>query len=1001
MTRLRETNVAQQGMLRRIVLAAIAVMLLAALNWLVRASVRSNESLLADSQQRFTQHRFADAEALAARVLRRHPNDCRAAIIAARAAVAQHQDAKALDYLQGPANQSSPACLPCVRAAAEVAQRLGHARAAERFLRRLVESNSSDMATSNQLAYLLGIEGRAFEASTLLFAALKSGRFAPDHLVMLAAGEPVVNDAEFVKRCRSARPDDPLPLLGQAREALSSQDFDTAEPLLKQIVAVDADSQEAQARWGSLLQQRGVASTFMEWHANLPPEIWHPEIWVVRGHWARAHAEPHVAARCFWQALRLDPNHRIACYQLGQLLREIGRPDDSQRCFQRAALLEQLAYLVDRIYENPQSIQLMAEAAQLNESLGRIWEAWGWAYSHSMANPANEVAQATSRRLQSRLQPEMPRTLVDFQLGQSLDLSDQPLPSWGKSTGQTSSDVALFYPPSRRSPVASHHVETESNVRFEEVAASVGMNFRYDNGHEPQAETTRMLESMGGGVAVLDFDLDGWPDLYFTQAGPWELGPSASRPPDVLFRNHFGQLFTDVTEPCSLGDRSFSQGCTVGDFNNDGFPDLYVANIGRNRLYQNQGDGTFVDVTDAAGITAERWTNSCLLADINADGWPDLYDVNYLSIAQAPRTLCIRGEEARTCGPGGFHAEPDQLYINLGDGRFQDVTESSGIDVPNGKGLGIVAADFSGTGRLNLFVANDSVPNFYFVNRVKQAGVSPRFTEEALISGLALSHDGLSAAWMGVAAGDANGDGRLDLFSTTYADQAKSLFIQEASGGAFTDAIVSSGLNAPTWKMLGFGTQFLDGELDGWPDLIMTNGHVFDLSHLNQPYQMPPQYFRNLGRGKFSEVPATQLGDYFSVKSLGRGLARLDWNRDGLDDFAVSNMLAPAGLVTNRTTNHGHFFTLRIVGTKLSRDAIGTSVTLKSGDRTWTRQLTAGDGYQASNQRVLHFGLGASSKIDEVTITWLGGESMTLKDLTGDAEWILVEGQEFARRLSQ
>ncbi len=326
---------------------------------------------------------------------------------------------------------------------------------------------------------------------------------------------------------------------------------------------------------------------------------------------------------------------------------------------------------------------------------------------------------------------------------------------------------------------------------------------------------------------------------------------------------------------------------------------------------------------------------------------------------------------------------------------------ASGIDVPNGKGLGIVAADFSGTGRLNLFVANDSVPNFYFVNQADQVGASPKFTEEALVSGLALSHDGLSAAWMGVAAGDANGDGRLDLFSTTYADQAKSLFIQEAAGGAFTDAIVSSGLNEPTWKMLGFGTQFLDGELDGWPDLVITNGHVFDLSHLNQAYQMPPQYFRNLGQGKFSEVPATQLGDFFSQKYLGRGLARLDWNRDGLDDFAVSNMMAPAGLVTNRTTSHGHFCTLRVVGTKSSRDAIGTSVTLKSGDRTWTQQLTAGDGYQASNERKLHFGLGVSSTIDAVTITWLGGESMTLTDLTCDAEWLLVEGEKSARRLSK
>lgn len=968
----------------RAALVTAVLLVVSATLWSAFGRLQSTESLLARAHLRFEERRFADAEALSRLVLRRNAEDCRAALIAARAAMAQDHDAAALEYLRATGNRTDATCLPCLRAAAEIALRVGRAKDAERYLRQLLELEPSDVAAANQLAYLLGTEGRAFEASNYLFDALKTGRFTPDHLIMLAAGEPVVKDAEFVERCQRAVPDDPLPLLGQARESLGGQDFIVAEMLLRRIVVACPGSQEAQARWGSFLQQRDDRNAFLEWHAKLPNNVWHPEIWAVRGHWARAHSQPQVAARCFWEALSRDPNHRIACYQLGQLLQELERPNESQACFKRAALLEQLAYLVDRIYENPQSISLMGEAAELNESLGRCWEAWAWAVGHSKRDPTNVAAKTTTRRLQTRLQPQMPRTLPESQLGQALDLSDLPIPSWGPSPSESESRPVLANPP---------------NVQFEDVAAAVGVNFWYDNGHSPDAETTRMLESMGGGVAVLDFDLDGWPDLYFTQAGPWEPAPSTTRPPDVLFRNFLGQAFSNVTESSLLGDGSFSQGCTVGDFNNDGFSDLYVANIGRNRLYQNQGDGTFVDVTEDAGIVAKRWTNSCLLADINGDGFADIYDVNYLSIAQAPRTLCIRGEEARTCGPGAFHAEPDQLYVSLGDGRFQDVTEESGIDIPNGKGLGIVAADFSGTGRLNLFVANDSVPNFYFVNQAEQRGAIPRFSDEALVSGLALSHDGLSAAWMGVAAGDANGDGKLDLFSTTYADQAKSMFLQEPTGGTFTDAIVSSGLNAPTWKTLGFGTQFLDGELDGWPDLIITNGHVFDLSHRNQAYQMPAQYFKNLGRGKFSEVPASQLGEFFSGKYLGRGLARLDWNRDGLDDFAVSNMLAPAGLVTNRTITHGHFLALRLVGTTSSRDAIGTEVRVQTGNQTWTQQLTAGDGYQASNERKLHFGLGDNSNLETVTVHWLGGETVSLTDLTVDAAYVLIEGQTSALQL--
>lgn len=984
MTRARDGRVSASPLRRPMAISAAGLVCLSCLAWWLFTSSPSIESLLVTAQQRLDQRRFAEAEALAKQVLIKRPTDCQAALVAARAAAALHQDANALAHLRSPMDQPVSDCAPCLRFAAELTRRMGRARDLEQILTRLATADPPEIEAVNQLAYLLGVEGRAFEALHPLFIALKSGRFTPDHLIMLAAGEPVVNDTAFVERCRTAVPDDPLPLLGRAREALGSQDFGVAGPLLRQIVAGVPDSQEAQARWGLFLQQQGREAEFLAWHAELPETISHPEIWVVRAQWARQRGEPRVAMRCFWEALRLDPNHRLACYQLGQLLQEAGQGDSAAACFKRAALLEQLAYLVDRIYENPQSTYLMSEASDLTESLGRIWEAWGWAYGLSQSTPTSE-ARERLLQLQSRLSPELPRTVRQSQLGLTLNLVDQPLPQWGIPSPGADGRVAE---------------RGDSSVRFDDVAASVGLDFQYDNGHEAQAETTRMLESMGGGVAVLDYDQDGWPDLYLTQAGPWELVANQSRPPDALFQNRLGQAFANVTGASGLGDLEFSQGCTVGDFDGDGFADLYVANIGRNRLYRNQGDGTYRDVTEAAGIMAERWTNSCLLADINGDGLPDLYDVNYLSIAQAPRTLCIRGEEARTCGPGSFHAEPDQLYVNLGDGRFEDVSVASGIDVPNGKGLGIVAADFAGTGRLNLFIANDSVPNFYFVNQTSAAGELPKFTDEALVSGLALSHDGLSAAWMGVAAGDANGDGRLDLFSTTYADQAKSLFIQEAQGGAFTDAIVASGLNPPTWKLLGFGTQFIDGELDGWQDLIVTNGHVFDLSHLHQAYHMPTQYFRNLGKAKFSEVPAERLGPYFAGKYLGRGLARLDWNRDGLDDCAVSNMQAPAALLTNRTAIHGHFLTLRLVGTQTSRDAIGTRVTVKAGDQSWTQQLTAGDGYQASNERKLHFGLGPKTQVEEVTIHWLGGQSQTLAGLMADSEWLIVEGQPQARRLS-
>jgi len=939
---------------------------------------RSLDALRHDARTALDAKQFERALQAARQALARQPDDCRTTLLAARAALGLNDPAFALELLV-PAED----CLAAQQLAAETAYRSGYARQAETALQRVLKSRPDDVESANQLAYLLGVEGRAFEALTPLFLAVQSGSYSPHHLIMLAAGEPVVQDPEFVKRCQAAVPEDPLPLLGQAREALTRQDFSTAEALLRPMVAAVPGQPEVQARWGSLLLQKGSATEFLAWNAALPEQVLHPEIWAVRGQWARRRSETSAAIRCFWEALKHDPNHRLACYQLGQLLQEIGKPEDSDFCLTRAARLEKLAYLVDRIYENPQAIHLMSEAADLSESLGRIWEAWAWARGAALSDPKNRSAYLRMQTLQKQLTPDLPRIAASADPGRALDLKSFPIPHW------TVPAVSSETPPDVSSPAES--------IQFEELAQAAGLRFRYDNGYDPALGTTRMLESMGGGVAVLDFDRDGWPDVYLTQAGPWE---GAARPSDSLFQNQQGRAFSDVTGLAGVNEQSFSQGCTVGDFDCDGFPDLYIGNLGQNRLFRNQGDGTFVEVTATAGIHSQRWTTSCLMADLNADGLPDLYDVNYLSLNEAARTLCLRGEEARTCGPGSFHAEPDQLYVNTGDGRFQDVSESCGIDVPNGKGLGIVAGDLTETGQIHLFIANDSVPNFYFVNETSSPGGPPRFTESALVTGLALSHDGLSAAWMGVAAGDANGDGRIDLFSTTYADQAKSLFIQDPATGLFTDAIVASGLNAPTWKPLGFGTQFLDAELDGRLDLVITNGHVYNLSHQNRAYQMAPQFFTNTGRAQFREVSPAQLGPFFEGRYLGRGLARLDWNRDGLDDFVVSHMNAPAALVTNRTARHGNFLTVRLIGTQCSRDAIGAIVRLKAGTQSWTHHLTAGDGYQASNERKVHFGLGPHVSADQLQIRWPGGSETVLESVSANTEWVVIEGQTQPVRLS-
>jgi hypothetical protein len=328
--------------------------------------------------------------------------------------------------------------------------------------------------------------------------------------------------------------------------------------------------------------------------------------------------------------------------------------------------------------------------------------------------------------------------------------------------------------------------------------------------------------------------------------------------------------------------------------------------------------------------------------------------------------------------------------MNLGDGRFRDVSQASGIVCPNGKGLGIVAADFDGSRRLSLFIGNDGVPNFFFQNQTDRPGADLRFSEQALVSGLALDGDGLPHGTMGIASGDVNGDGRIDLFITSFSDQANVLFLQQA-GHLFVDATRQVGLHHPSFR-LGFGTQFLDADLDGLPDLVLANGHIFEDFARGAPFKMQPQFFRNVAGKRFREVPAEALGDYFRREYLGRGLARIDWNRDGREDFAVSNMNDPACLVTNRTPRHGRHLAVQLRGTASARDAIGATVTIVAGKETWTRQLTAGDGYQASNQRQLVFGLGRHERIDRLVVQWPSGRVDEHPGPSVDTEITLIEG---------
>ncbi|MEZ6064073.1 MAG: CRTAC1 family protein [Planctomycetaceae bacterium] len=540
-------------------------------------------------------------------------------------------------------------------------------------------------------------------------------------------------------------------------------------------------------------------------------------------------------------------------------------------------------------------------------------------------------------------------------------------------------------------PLSSSDESPLAAVRFSEVSGDVGLDVHYVNGVNPDLPGLMIYQSIGGGVAVIDADRDGLPDLFFPQASVGSpLDQRDSSATDVLIRNRSGRA-ADVSAIALPTDSDYGCGAAAGDVDGDGFPDLYVTNAGINRLLHNNGDGTF-DRLPNEGISRDaQWTASAMIADLNGDGFPEIYDVNYCGGERPYTQVCMResGQHPRTCIPTEFSAADDRLLLNSGDGSFQDVSQAAGILIPDGRGLGIIAAEFDGTAGLDLYVANDMTANFLFLNRTPQAGSSPLFEDHGVVSGTAYDFDGKAQASMGIAVDDADNDGLPDLFVTHFYNESNTYYHQQP-GFYFVDESVAANLQSAAMQTLGFGTQFLDADLDGWPDLVVVNGHVDDFTETGVPYRMKPQFFRNRG-GRFTERPAADVGAFFAAEQLGRGLAKLDWNRDGREDFVVSRLIDPAALVVNDTSVTGHSAILYLTG-RIARDAIGAKVTITAGGVSRTRQLVAGDGFASTNERRIVCGLGTASHIDSLHVIWPDGSESSYSDLPADRAWRLVQG---------
>lgn len=866
---------------------------------------------------------------------------------------------------------------------------LGYLCDAETQLQRLEAIAPTDPFLFDLRQGLLTAAGRRWESKADLTRLLQLGvGKTRTYLIYLAnLHEMPAPDEDYFERIVAVG--DAWGSLGAARVAMALNSDQSAINHLRKTLDEKPNSTEAKVQLAGFLLDQGRGEDFQKYVTTLTQQDFgHPVIWMLQGRWAQEQGQDNVATRCYWECLKRDPNFGRACYQLGQLLAKQGREEVAGKFLKRAGQLDLLREHATRLYDMMTEQQSLLKVTEACADLGRLLEAERWCTVLEEQNVPKLTARAAEVRKSLPETSPLPILSADSDLAALIDLSEFPMPDW--SAASIPDSIAGT---KAKSSTNSASNEQQSFVLIDQ-AQQLGIQFTYENGDDPNSDGQRMFEYTGGGVGVLDLDNDLWPDISFTQGNHWPPAEHQGKFFDHLYRNRRGEGFVEVSELTGLRDDRFGQGISVGDFNNDGFQDTYVANIDGNRLFENNGDGTYTDVTPKSGLGHKDWTTSCLIADVNGDGTPDIYDVTFLQGEDIFYRICSdENGVARSCAPAGFDAAPDYVFEGQGDGRFQQFPKSAGFDQEDGDGLGIVAADFNNDGRPSIFIANDGRPNFLISPAVTNGedGVISEWVDMAVTTGAAFDEEGRSQACMGIAAGDLNQDGYLDLFVTNFYQESNILY-ENIGGTAFLDLTRTKGLRSPSFDKLGFGTQAIDFDLNGWQDLVVVNGHVDDFTHKQIPYKMTPQVYRNIDGQRFEEVKPVASDDYRQNKLLGRGLAKIDWNRDRKVDFAVTQLSDPASLVTNETPAAQDSLSVRLVGRKCSRDAFYARVMLSAGDWSEEQQLTAGNGYQSSSEKKLVFAIPKSDQPIQMQVTWPDQSIQKFSSVQRNADFLAIEG---------
>jgi hypothetical protein len=527
-------------------------------------------------------------------------------------------------------------------------------------------------------------------------------------------------------------------------------------------------------------------------------------------------------------------------------------------------------------------------------------------------------------------------------------------------------------------------------VQFTNVTKAAGIHFVHFKGANG---TSTILEEAGPGLCVADFDGDGYQDIYFVNGRDLYKHGITAR--NALYRNNGDGTFTDVTEKAGVPGNAYGLGCVWGDYDNDGFPDLYVTQYGKNILYHNNGNGTFIDVTDKAGVGGTDFGTTfhtgATFFDYDRDGKLDLYVGGYANFnSTSQRTCSIGYGVATSCRPSVYGGTPAVLYHNNGDGTFTNVTKAAKIFQPKGLNLSVAATDYDNDGWPDLFVANDGIEAYLYHNNHNGT-----FTEMAVTSGMALTANGAAMAAMCISLGDYDNDGHLDLYISDF--QLSSDHVWHNDGKGFFDEVSDvAGITMPTRNVLSFGGGFFDYDNDGWLDLFIANGHVYEEVERVSPdihYKQINSLFHNDANGKFTEV-TKMSGDGFARPYAGRGAAFADFDNDGNVDIAVANVGDPPLLLHNGGGTGNHFVNFKLVGAKSNRDGMGARIKLRTGEVSQIREIAGGGSYLSQSDLRANFGLGRNTRVETVEVTWPSGLHQTFRDVEADKFYVVEEGKE-------